>query len=709
MAEDLDTGKIREWRSIVTLIVFLLTNIVVLFPFKVSIYIPRVCYNAILDALSACRIIAPRRHEDSRHGSVDRASKFVRMNFSMSFSTAPLIADLFLLAISAIGRQEVHDGTVGADNISPIDIMVFFLTLAYIAISIDASGLIRWLAFKVLQKGGKVGHLLFFYLYTFFFALGTFVGNDPIILSGTAFLAYMTRVSSNIDHPRAWMYSQFAIANIASAILVSSNPTNLVLAGAFQIKFIVYTANMIVPVVVTAIVLFPFLLYVVFASPQLIPLSIEMETLSEEAKNKKPVNPNIPQAKGKKAGEDEDESLENKELALAEIMNPFLDKGGATFGAVVMAVALITLLGINAASSIIGEHPVFWITLPAAFIMFCWDVGFGWKHRKETRDIAKRRQAEFKQAQDERVNSVRQSNGLFQTPGASSSFVHVVPPTPDVPGSEKSIRSMTNASPPGEASMQGGPAHHKARQYSSSQLSLTLPETNYSHTKKLDAALDRAVDEEKVRYTEDDDMHEQHKTFVSFVASEYRWLQETFPTVMAVLSHLPFKLVPFALSMFVLIQGLVTKGWVPVFAYGWDHWVTKTGTVGAIGGMGFLGVVLCNFAGTNIGTTILLSRVIQAWQQIHINNGIPITDRTFWATVYAMALGVNYGAFSTAFSASLAGLLWRDILARKHIHVRRLDFARENIPIIATSMAVGCAVLIGEVYIMRDNSPYKLG
>ncbi|KAG2164701.1 hypothetical protein JADG_004440 [Aureobasidium aubasidani] len=627
----------------------------------------------------------------------------------MSFSTAPLIADLFLLAISAIGRQEVHDGTVGADNISPIDIMVFFLTLAYIAISIDASGLIRWLAFKVLQKGGKVGHLLFFYLYTFFFALGTFVGNDPIILSGTAFLAYMTRVSSNIDHPRAWMYSQFAIANIASAILVSSNPTNLVLAGAFQIKFIVYTANMIVPVVVTAIVLFPFLLYVVFASPQLIPLSIEMETLSEEAKNKKPVNPNIPQAKGKKAGEDEDESLENKELALAEIMNPFLDKGGATFGAVVMAVALITLLGINAASSIIGEHPVFWITLPAAFIMFCWDVGFGWKHRKETRDIAKRRQAEFKQAQDERANSVRQSNGLFQTPGASSSFVHVVPPTPDVPGSEKSIRSMTNASPPGEASMQGGPAHHKARQYSSSQLSLTLPETNYSHTKKLDAALDRAVDEEKVRYTEDDDIHEQHKTFVAFVASEYRWLQETFPTVMAVLSHLPFKLVPFALSMFVLIQGLVTKGWVPVFAYGWDHWVTKTGTVGAIGGMGFLGVVLCNFAGTNIGTTILLSRVIQAWQQIHINNGIPITDRTFWATVYAMALGVNYGAFSTAFSASLAGLLWRDILARKHIHVRRLDFARENIPIIATSMAVGCAVLIGEVYIMRDNSPYKLG
>ena len=93
----------------------------------------------------------------------------------MDFVKAPLLADLFLLAISAIGRQEVHDGTIGADNISPIDIMAFFLTLAYIAISIDASGLIRRLAVEVLRKGGGNGKALFFYLYAFFFSLGTFV------------------------------------------------------------------------------------------------------------------------------------------------------------------------------------------------------------------------------------------------------------------------------------------------------------------------------------------------------------------------------------------------------------------------------------------------------------------------------------------------------------------------------------------------------
>jgi Na+/H+ antiporter NhaD/arsenite permease-like protein len=109
----------------------------------------------------------------------------------------------------------------------------------------------------------------------------------------------------------------------------------------------------------------------------------------------------------------------------------------------------------------------------------------------------------------------------------------------------------------------------------------------------------------------------------------------------------------------------------------------------------------------NIGTTILLSRVIQAWQEIHRVNGTPLSNRTFWATVYSMALGVNYGAFSTAFSASLAGLLWRDILSRKHIRVRSLDFARVNLPIIAIAMAVGCTVLVIQVYITRDKSPYN--
>ncbi len=475
-----------------------------------------------------------------------------------------MIADLFLLAILAIGRTEVHDGTIGADHISPIDIMVFFLSLAYIAISIDASGLIRYLAFKVLQKGGKVGHRLFFYLYAFFFALGSFIGNDPIILSGTAFLAYMTRVSSNIIHPRAWIHTQFAIANIASAILVSSNPTNLVLAGAFNIKFINYTANMIVPVVVTAIVLFPFLLYIVFADESLIPLSIKMHELSEEAKAKKPVNPNIPHGRGV-VEEEENEHIndeQGKVLSLEEIMNPFLDKGGAVFGAVIMATTLITVLVLNAVSQSTGEHPVFWVTLPAAFVMFCWDVTFGWFNRKKTREIAHKGRQEIELARTERAareQEEAQRAALEQEAIAASDHA-LVKRYPMEPSSSQELVEM---------SFSGGDVNEKQQKLSEG------PST--------EAALG------------DDPGHDQERaTLVSLVKNVYTWLQETFPTVTAVIAHLPFALVPFAFCMFILVQALATKGWIQVFAHGWDHWVNKTGTVGAIGGMGFLSVILCN-------------------------------------------------------------------------------------------------------------------
>jgi Na+/H+ antiporter NhaD/arsenite permease-like protein len=537
----------------------------------------------------------------------------VRLKIPLNFVTAPLIADIFLLAILAIGRQEIKDGTIGSLNISPIDIMAFFLTLAYIAISIDASGLIRWLAFKVLQKAGSVGHLLYFYLYAFFFALGSFLGNDPLILSGTAFLAYMTRVSSNIVHPRAWIHSQFAVANICSAILVSSNPTNLVLAGAFSIRFITYTANMVVPVVATAIVMFPFLLYIIFADESLIPLSIQMHELSEEAKARPPVNPNIPNARGTADGQEEMENENGQLLSLEEIMNPFLDKGGAAFGAVLMAATLITILSVNASSQTGHQIPVFYITLPAAFIMFCWDLASGWINRKDTREIAARgRQAvEDAKAERERKESIRKLQEQADTSGVCQERLDLSSHSGSVDGGNGGRQSSS-----GSRALHDDPEKRLSElEYSKdgpfpkirgpiAVLDNSHQATIRASPEPLDESPTFVVDEEK-RADLDLDETNQPKTLVSISKDLYRWLQETFPTVTVVLSHLPFPLVPFALAMFVLVQALVTKGWVPVFAYGWDHWVNKTGTVGAIGGMGFLSVILCNVSISAMGYSFI--------------------------------------------------------------------------------------------------------
>jgi Na+/H+ antiporter NhaD/arsenite permease-like protein len=58
--------------------------------------------------------------------------------------------------------------------------------------------------------------------------------------------------------------------------------------------------------------------------------------------------------------------------------------------------------------------------------------------------------------------------------------------------------------------------------------------------------------------------------------------------------RLPFALVPYVLSIFILVEALASKGWIEAFAYAWDRWVNKTGTVGSVGGMGFLSTVLCS-------------------------------------------------------------------------------------------------------------------
>ncbi|KAH6843279.1 hypothetical protein B0I37DRAFT_384101 [Chaetomium sp. MPI-CAGE-AT-0009] len=702
-AEPPNYDLIKSWRSIVTLVVFVLANIVVLFPFHIPIYVPRKICNLFLDTLSALRIIPHRHAVDAdnqsqygdaiSHTTVQR-SAFVRLDFPMNIVTAPLIADLFLLAILAIGAKEVREGTLGADHISPLDIMLFFISLAYIAISIDASGIIRFMAFKVLQWGGKTGHRLFFYLYAFWFALTGFVGNDPVILSGTAFLAYMTRVSSNIVHPRAWIYSQFAVANLASAILVSSNPTNLVLAGAFQIKFIDYTAHMIVPVIITGIVLFPFLLYIVFNNQSLIPLRIEIHELPEEARGRNPVNPNIPHARGTAEQQEDAPGEQGKLLSLEEIMNPFLDRKGAIFGAVLMAATLIAVLAFNAAAQSTGETHVFYITLPAAVIMFIWDLSSGWINRHETREIARKGREELERLRLERELREEQEMIALAAQGLEpASLDGSVSPPMDLP--DAGLRSRKSELGNGSADDEITTAGNTPQKSPTEEIGAT------ESCREKNAGI-------KTPQGSHRSQHPQRTTLVSLMKDAFTWSQETFPTATAVMAHLPFALVPFAFSMFVLVQALVTKGWVQIFAAGWDAWVRKTGTIGAVGGMGFLSVILCNFSGTNIGTTILLSRVIQAWQVIHHFDHTDISDRTFQATIYTMALGVNFGAFSTAISASLAGLLWRDILSKKHIHIKRLDFATVNLPIIAIAMTVGCVVLIGEMYIIKDETPIPL-
>lgn len=365
----------------------------------------------------------------------------------------------------------------------------------------------------------------------------------------------MIRASSNIDSARAWVFSQFAIANISSAILVSSNPTNLVLAGAFQIKFIDYTANIIVPVLFTAALLFPCLLYLIFRNEKLVPHVIDMHTLPDAEKEMAPVNPNIPHAG---AGED-------RSPGIGEILNPYLDRRHAIISVTIMAATLISVLVINAVTASGGGKPtpVMYVTAPAAVLCFSADLFFGWRHRHATRAVAhKGRLAEERAAIEEELRG--------PTPSSSSGPTTATDTVPVTTNSS----SETEGSPSGAHGDGAGGIFEKP--------------PRAMNDEQFDAAVTRELEAREKREAE------LPANLVSVTRHAYVWWRETFPAASIVMSRLPFELVPFAFAMFVLVQGLVTRGWVPVFAYGWDHWIQRTGVVGAVGGMGFLGVVLSN-------------------------------------------------------------------------------------------------------------------
>ncbi|KAG9027351.1 hypothetical protein FRB95_007838 [Tulasnella sp. JGI-2019a] len=573
------SDRIVGYKPILAIVVFLLTNVAVMFPFNI-----RIPY----------KLAGRRRH--------------IKLSTTV---IAPPLGVLLLLASRAIDGTTLKRGILGADGIKPIDIMALFISLAYISISLDATGLIRFLAFFLLSKS-KSGKRLYIYLYLLFFFAGVVVGNDPVVLSGTAFLAYMTRVAGIVP-PTAWIFAQFSAANIASAVLVSSNPTNLVLTGAFQISFTTYTANVILPSLTSAILLLPYLLWT-FGSSKNSSKHVARES-SQPVDGSSHPSALIP--------------LELYTNDLPPARTALVDKGGAIFGSVLLAVTLATLLATSAAAV---NVQVWSITVPAALIMLLrdiwWDV---WGQRPHEVQNGRKSPSEEPRPENER---------------ATSSAVDTGEPI-ELRRVEHEDNTQAHTSTGAQSQAQTTPDATSRRQR--------------SHKRSPFQSLAR--------------------------------IPQVLPTCHLVMTRLPFFAVLFAFCMFILVQSL-GSAWIAVFATWWTAWADKTGIVGAVFGMYVLTVAGCNFMGTNIGATILLARVLQQWQV----DAAP-TNRTVKAAIYALALGSNYGAFSATFSASLAGLLWRNILNQKGIQVRQREFSWLNIGINVVAMLGGCGVLLAQLYI----------
>jgi len=557
------------------LAVFCVVSIFVIWPARIPL--PNHVQRLLLLLLRRGRIISD---DDCRRLSARR------LYFSLSLKTAPVIGVILLLATTTIHGSTIKLGIKGDESIKPYDVLVLFISLAYISIALDGTGALEAVALWVSKRGGSSGRLLFAYLYSFFLLTACIVGNDPLILSGTPFLAYLTHHAKL--EPEAWIFSEFMAANTASAVLVSSNPTNILIAGSFSLNYLTdFTKWTILPSIVPAILTYPILTGMFWKK--------------------------IP-----------------KTLTPLEI-DPWSKLRDRT-GAIVLSSLMLVTVAVLVGTSFVPGHAVevWMVTMPAGVSAFLFEVASDlWRPRKQKGVV--HQQATDPSAEDHAVDRTGAAQTQDQLPLDELTKSPQEEPEPE-PESPPSLEF-----------------DHK-----------------YSPSKG--------------------------KSFTSLM----RTLARRFPGTSRTLVRLPIPLLPFAMCEFILVRGLEQRGWIAVFARGFANACTTPART--VFFMGFVSAAfLCPLAGTNIGATIILVEIMRdpAFSQSPAALADP---RILLGAIYSVAMGSNIGAFSYTFAGSLAGLLWRGLLADKGITVSQLKFALVNALPLLMQITTASAIVLGELY-----------
>lgn len=199
---------------------------------------------------------------------------FLHKPTRIDYHIAPIIGAIALL-LFAFGRESVVAGILGTPSIRPYSILILFMSLAYICRSLDVTGFFEYLALVAARKAGNSGRRLFVYFFVLTSILTLFTSNDIVILTMTPIICYYAKNTKS--DPIPYLIAQFFAANLWSMALYIGNPTNIIVAQAYQIPFLEYTRWMGPPTVVAGVACFA-LLWLIFR--ERIPENIEAPTIS---------------------------------------------------------------------------------------------------------------------------------------------------------------------------------------------------------------------------------------------------------------------------------------------------------------------------------------------------------------------------------------------------------------------------------------------
>ncbi len=162
-----------------------------------------------------------------------------------------LFGAILLLCIPIFNKDSLWNILFSNSSLNPIKILVLFICVSILSISLDEAGFFRYIATIFINKYNKSQFMLFIVLYILISVLTIFTSNDIVILTFTPFILYFSK-KGHIN-PIPYLVMKFVAANTYSMMLSIGNPTNIFLSTAFNISFLDYFINMIVPTIFAGI------------------------------------------------------------------------------------------------------------------------------------------------------------------------------------------------------------------------------------------------------------------------------------------------------------------------------------------------------------------------------------------------------------------------------------------------------------------------
>ncbi|CAL6040841.1 Arsenical_pump membrane protein [Hexamita inflata] len=185
--------------------------------------------------------------------------KIMHFELCLNYATVPPLLVLLMCLSSIIPFSVVIRGLLGPaspkqyidasnSNLIPLTVVLLFISLAYVCVSADFSGLFKLIATKFKNAALRsifkqlVGMLLF-YAFAGVFTLCT--SNDIVILCLTPIIIEFVNQLNDQSVLIPLLICQFSSANTFSISLLTGNPSNFILTSVFKIDFIQYLKPMV--------------------------------------------------------------------------------------------------------------------------------------------------------------------------------------------------------------------------------------------------------------------------------------------------------------------------------------------------------------------------------------------------------------------------------------------------------------------------------